>query len=350
MATLTRDEPDIPDNHKDSWGALVSAAERYSQVSGCEMALILARKKFRLAEPGKGMGQGDGKGEVPRPEFTYHVWGRGALAESSLRYLDDIAVLHSTSLLTAHRQTAKQADTQTAQSQCVTVEGGGTSPGSRLYSQSYPSIYSPGLLIGGLKGRGGKERGDLEMNEGVRERPEGGEERVEEEEEEEEVELEEEEEEEEEEQEEDEMARRRGNLNETAGVFSMDEDSLSRDCEPFGESDGEEESTDGSLSEEAPPPPLQRSIAVGTTSFSSRCPRPPSLARSLPVSVPVWGFRGGHPPQGDSHSAERDSPDLAHIAASMRALTLSVTDGTEMFGDLPRPRLNTGDIQKPQHY
>ena len=30
-----------------------------------------------------------------------------------------------------------------------------------------------------------------------------------------------------------------------AGVFSMDEDSLSRDCEPFFESDGEEESTDG---------------------------------------------------------------------------------------------------------
>ncbi len=32
-----------------------------------------------------------------------------------------------------------------------------------------------------------------------------------------------------------------------SGVFSMDEDSLSRDCEPFFESDGEEESTDGEL-------------------------------------------------------------------------------------------------------
>lgn len=31
----------------------------------------------------------------------------------------------------------------------------------------------------------------------------------------------------------------------SSGVFSMDEDSLSRDCEPFFESDGEEESTDG---------------------------------------------------------------------------------------------------------
>lgn len=33
-----------------------------------------------------------------------------------------------------------------------------------------------------------------------------------------------------------------------SGVFSMDEDSLSRDCEPFFESDGEEESTDGESS------------------------------------------------------------------------------------------------------
>lgn len=34
----------------------------------------------------------------------------------------------------------------------------------------------------------------------------------------------------------------------TSGVFSMDEDSLSRDCEPFFESDAEEESTDGKRS------------------------------------------------------------------------------------------------------
>lgn len=33
-----------------------------------------------------------------------------------------------------------------------------------------------------------------------------------------------------------------------SGVFSMDEDSVSRDCEPFFESDGEEESTDGERS------------------------------------------------------------------------------------------------------
>lgn len=32
------------------------------------------------------------------------------------------------------------------------------------------------------------------------------------------------------------------------------------------------------------------------------------------------------------------------IAASMRAMACSVTDGTEMFGELPRRRLNTGEL------
>ncbi|GAA6073552.1 uncharacterized protein akt1s1, partial [Tachysurus ichikawai] len=124
-------------------------------------------------------------------------------------------------------------------------------------------------------------------------------------------------------------------------VFSMDEDSLSHDCEPFFESDGEEESTDGSLSEEAPP----RGLAMGHSALS-RQSHPTALARSLPVSVPVWGYRNNRSAQGDSHSGERvGCADLDYIAASMKALLApAATDGTEMFGALPRPRLNTGDF------
>lgn len=112
----------------------------------------------------------------------------------------------------------------------------------------------------------------------------------------------------------------------------MDEDSLSRDCEPFFESDGEEESTDGkraecrlqvatcawirfvldlhlfvlgSLSEDAPPP--SRSMAMGQPAFSSRHAHSMALARSLPVSVPVWGCRGTRGAQGDGNSGERVS-------------------------------------------
>lgn len=36
--------------------------------------------------------------------------------------------------------------------------------------------------------------------------------------------------------------------------------------------------------------------------------------------------------------------DPEQIAASMRALACSVRDGTEMFGELPRRRLNTGEL------
>lgn len=67
------------------------------------------------------------------------------------------------------------------------------------------------------------------------------------------------------------------------------------------------------------------------------------------MSVPIWGFKDLKPKKfHDGDNEERlPSPDLDKIAASMKALTMSVTDGTEMFGDLPRPRLNTGDFQKP---
>ncbi|RXN02586.1 proline-rich AKT1 substrate 1 [Labeo rohita] len=250
MASVTKSSnPEIPDNHKESWLALLAAAEAYSQTSGCDLAILTAYKKFRpsgVEVEGTRNHEGGGS-QVRKFDYAYHVWGPGALAESSRRYMDDIAVLHSTTVLTAQRHTrlnteeggAKLATDVPSDRLTLTGDGVGTvSPNTRLYSQSYPSIYSSATAIG-----------------------------------------------------------------QPGGVFSMDEDSLSRDCEPFFESDGEEESTDGSLSEEAPPPP--RGLAMGH--LASRSSNPMAMARSLPVSIPVWGYRNNHAAQGDSHSGERVS-------------------------------------------
>ncbi|KAM3597139.1 uncharacterized protein V6R79_000485 [Siganus canaliculatus] len=340
-------EPDIPDNHKESWLALLSAAEVYCQKSGCDLAILTACKKFRLST-----GDGDGRRKresgsaFPKEgEFSYNVWGQGFLAESARRYMDDIGVLHSTTMLTTQKHTRQSGvEGGTKLMVDLTLDPGqrtytgdgvvsGVSPNGRLYSQSYPSIYSSGDVSGqggGQNGNGERREQDKGVVEVERRSQRAGI-----------VDLEEECEDEEEEED---MDERRPYRNESAGVFSMDEDSLSRDCEPFFESDGEEESTDGSLSEDAPPPP--RGMAMGHASYSSRHAHPMALARSLPVSVPVWGCRGNRAAPGDSNSGERvGCADLEHIAASMKALLApGATDGTEMFGALPRPRLNTGDF------
>ncbi|XP_038153250.1 uncharacterized protein akt1s1 [Cyprinodon tularosa] len=346
MASVTHSsEPEILDNHKESWLALLSAAEAYCQKSGCDLAILTACKKFRPTEGEGGKKQESGTGFPKECDFSYSVWGQGFLAESARRYMDDIGVLHSTSMLTAQKHTRQTGGEQrtkmlvdltseTGYRGSFTGDGvvGGVSPNSRLYSQSYPSIYSPDDTSQQGIGQNGnaereRERRALEVE---RERQRAGI-----------VDLLEEGEEVEEEED---MDERRPYGNESAGVFSMDEDSISRDCEPFFESDGEEESTDGSLSEDAPPPP--RGLAMGQHAFSSRHAHPTALARSLPVSVPVWGCKSSRAALGDSNSGERPGcADLEHIAASMKALLVpGATDGTEMFGALPRPRLNTGDF------
>ncbi|XP_034567178.1 uncharacterized protein akt1s1 isoform X2 [Notolabrus celidotus] len=346
MASITHSsEPDIPDNHKESWLALLSAAEAYCQKSGCDMAILTACKKFRsLAGEGEGVRKKESSAFPKECDFSYSVWGQGFLAESARRYMDDIGVLHSMTMLTAQKHTRQvggdagsklvvDLTTDSAHRGSFTGDGGvtGVSPNGRMYSQSYPSIYSTGAGTG--QGAGQNGNGEREREKSALEAEMGRQRSAI-------VDLEEECEDEEEEED---MDERRPYGNESAGVFSMDEDSLSRDCEPFFESDGEEESTDGSLSEDAPPP--TRGMAMGQASYSSRHANALAMARSLPVSVPVWGCRGGRAAPGDNSSGERGCADLEHIAASMKALLApGATDGTEMFGALPRPRLNTGDF------
>lgn len=97
-------ELDIPDNHRGSWLALLSAAEAYCQQSGCDLAILTACKKFPSAEGHRK--RESGGGVFPKEsEFCYSVWGQGFLAESARRYVDDIGVLHSTTMLMAQKHT-----------------------------------------------------------------------------------------------------------------------------------------------------------------------------------------------------------------------------------------------------
>lgn len=118
MASITQSpDPDIPDNHKESWLALLSAAQAYCQTSGCDLAILTAWKKCRLsAGDGGGLKNQDSGRVFPREcDFSYSVWGQGFLAESARRYVDDIGVLHSTTLLTAQRHTRQVAGGRGAQ-------------------------------------------------------------------------------------------------------------------------------------------------------------------------------------------------------------------------------------------
>lgn len=69
-------------------------------------------------------------------------------------------------------------------------------------------------------------------------------------------------------------------------------------------------------------------------------------ATSLPMSIPTFS----HHPHASVVEDDDDDyrvplpKDPEQIAASMRALACSVRDGTEMFGELPRRRLNTGEL------
>lgn len=77
---------------------------------------------------------------------------------------------------------------------------------------------------------------------------------------------------------------------------------------------------------------------VSSGSSSSALDEPPMrhIAYSLPVDMPGWRLRDDDRHQQQQYAVEHD-----RIGADIEALARSVCDGTEMFGDLPRPRLNS---------
>lgn len=67
---------------------------------------------------------------------------------------------------------------------------------------------------------------------------------------------------------------------------------------------------------------------------------------SMPISVPIWNRTGLDDGATDGDKLTPSDPD--QIAASMQALAQSITnDERYIFGDRPRPRLNTGDFKRP---
>lgn len=127
MASITQSsEPDIPDNHKESWLALLSAADVYCQKSGCDLAIFTACKKFRSsAGDADGRRKWESGSAFPKEcDFSYSVWGQGFLAESARRYMDDIGVLHSATMLTAQKHTRQSGEGGTKLVVDLTSESG----------------------------------------------------------------------------------------------------------------------------------------------------------------------------------------------------------------------------------
>ncbi|NP_001088244.1 uncharacterized protein LOC495075 isoform X1 [Xenopus laevis] len=270
---------DMADNHQEAWEVLVNAAEKYRRLTGNDTVLITAYKPKLLSS------------------FEYSIHGSGLLLEATQRYLDDISVVHKTTAFTSPMPIYKTNETSSGR--------------QNSYSKSYPSIYGQeqfssiedndranpiiqNQMPDDMSKLEAPDEEDYDYNKQLEKTAEPL-------------------------------------PSDSAGLFVMDEDSNSQDCEPFFESDQEESTDDGSLTDDLPGhPPPQRNYQ--------------QYARSLPVTVPVWGFKEKKQQNksSDDETSKFPSPDLDRIAASMRALTI---DHSQPFGDLPRPRLNTGDFQ-----
>ncbi|ESO97398.1 hypothetical protein LOTGIDRAFT_231573 [Lottia gigantea] len=114
-------------------------------------------------------------------------------------------------------------------------------------------------------------------------------------------------------------------------MFMLDElDQIPND-EPFYESDEE-----GDIS------PMK---SYEDTHHSSRSSRQNLYSSSVPISVPsMWGQRK-HSTEDEDDEDELTPSDPDHLGDRMKALAESITDtGRYIFGDRPRPRINTGDF------
>ncbi|KAK3102392.1 hypothetical protein FSP39_011074 [Pinctada imbricata] len=116
------------------------------------------------------------------------------------------------------------------------------------------------------------------------------------------------------------------------GMFLLDDEDTLTD-QPFYVSDDEDEESNSDASPIPYPVSAHRKAKL---TYSS----------SVPISVPTWGSMATRD-AGDNDEEEPLPADLENIASSMQALARSIAnDEREVFGDRPRPRLNTGDFKR----
>ncbi|XP_065909735.1 uncharacterized protein [Dysidea avara] len=112
-------------------------------------------------------------------------------------------------------------------------------------------------------------------------------------------------------------------------------DGFNEDDQPanFIQSDDDDESvsTDDSYREEL------------THSSLTHSSQPVNVAHSLPISVPMFRSYSNQQQQPTEYRDEKVHIAPSQMAASIKALALSVHQETEMFGDLPKPRTNNSE-------
>lgn len=114
-------------------------------------------------------------------------------------------------------------------------------------------------------------------------------------------------------------------------LFDLEGFHEDKHCEPFYESDDDSSGDATSLeSSGGYSIPTNRGLNPGDRVY----------ATSVPVSIPLFeNTRNSYDLESDDEELKSPSPN--HIADSIKALAKSMQDSTGMFGELPRPRVNT---------